>query len=109
MVETVGETYERNLTKQKETPQQTAWMKKQQQQSSPGFDVIFNHMTSLKCTVSNRVRFMILNLEELRQSNWKPRGGDKGPKTVEEVRSQAEQERIQNVEERMEVKLNLFW
>ena len=102
MVETVGETYEMSLTKKKEAPKQ-AWGNKQQQQQQPSFDVIFNHVTSLKSTVSNRIRFMILNLEELRQNNWKPRGGDKGPKTVEEVRSQAEQERIQNVEERMEV------
>ena len=108
MVETVGETYEMCLTKKKEAPKQV-WGNKPQQQQQPSFDVIFNHVTSLKSTVSNRIRFMILNLEELRQNNWKPRGGDKGPKTVEEVRSQAEQERIQNVEERMEVKLYLFW
>ena len=108
MVETVGETYETSLAKKKEAPKPAAWTKESKQQSYPDFGVIFNHMTSLKSIVSNRVRFMILNLEELRQNNWKPRGGDKGPKTVDEVRSQAEQERIQNVEERMEVILNFF-
>jgi hypothetical protein len=102
MIETVGEFYEKKDGSDK--PQ--AWGdKKAIQEEKNRFEDIFLHITGLKNTVSNRIRFMILNMEELRSNNWKPRVGDKGPKTVDAVRNEFEQEQQQNEEERISVRI----
>jgi translation initiation factor 4G len=44
-----------------------------------------------------------MNLEDLRKNNWNPRGGEKGPKTIEEVREEVEKEQQENELERIEV------
>lgn len=43
-----------------------------------------------------------MDLEDLRKCNWIPRGGEKGPKTIEEVREEVEKEERMNEIERME-------
>jgi len=111
MIEAVGEIYEER-TKSQQQPQKnqsqppqntptTAWGKNPPgktlpivQSQSPQkiiaeieqIDKIFAHFNAIKPSVSNRVRFMILNLEEMRANGWKKRSGDgdKGPKTVAE-------------------------
>ena len=44
-----------------------------------------------------------MDLEDLRKCNWMPRGGEKGPKTIEEVREEVEKEQQENEMERIEV------
>ncbi|KAL7074898.1 hypothetical protein ACQ4LE_005664 [Meloidogyne hapla] len=43
--------------------------------------LVFHHLSQLKYRVSNRVRFLIMDLEDLRKNRWLPRG-EKGPKTM---------------------------
>jgi hypothetical protein len=87
MIETVGEFYEKKNAsdKIKTDPKQTSPLTRGKKEEENQFEDIFLHITGLKNTVSNRVRFMILDMEELRANNWKPRGGDKCPKTVDAV------------------------
>ena len=97
----------RKLTQSSQTQNQVDGQKLNQpaqpQNQTIEFDKIFIHLTGLKQRVSNRVRFMIVNLEELQSNKWKPRGGDKGPKTVAEVRDEVAQEIHENEQERIAV------
>jgi len=45
-----------------------------------------------------------MDLEELQRRKWIKRGGEKGPKTIDQVRQEAEEEQRKNESERMEVK-----
>ncbi|KAI3413947.1 hypothetical protein GPALN_011418 [Globodera pallida] len=72
------------------------------QKNSFSLDSIFHHFATLKKEMSNRIRFAIMDLEELRNNKWMPRGGEKGPKTIEEVREEVEKEQQENELERIE-------
>lgn len=51
-----------------------------------------------------------MDLEDLKKNRWVPRGGEKGPKTINEVREEVEKEQQVNELERIEVnnKINFF-
>uniref|UniRef100_A0AC34QT26 MIF4G domain-containing protein n=1 Tax=Panagrolaimus sp. JU765 TaxID=591449 RepID=A0AC34QT26_9BILA len=61
-------------------------------------DGFFNYIISFKATVSNRVKFMIMDLEDLRHKGWK--GKDTGPKTKEAVKADVLKEEAQNKRDR---------
>ncbi|KAI1727348.1 hypothetical protein Ddc_04649 [Ditylenchus destructor] len=82
MIETIGPTYERNRKKKQQLQQ------------------IFSHLSGIKSKLSNRVRFMIMNLEDLKRKNWVSKHGNQGPKTMDQVRIEAEQEQKDNQAER---------
>ncbi|XP_065337043.1 eukaryotic translation initiation factor 4 gamma 1 isoform X6 [Cloeon dipterum] len=44
--------------------------------------------------VSSRIRFMIQDVIELREANWKSRRGDQAPKTMDAIAKEAEQEHM---------------
>lgn len=60
---------------------------------------IMTHLSSLKPSLSNRVRFMIMDLEDLQKNNWIDKR-EVVPKTMEEIRNEHEQEKIDNQAER---------
>ncbi|XP_077421553.1 eukaryotic translation initiation factor 4 gamma 1 isoform X2 [Vanacampus margaritifer] len=41
---------------------------------------------------SSRIRFMLQDVMDLRRSNWVPRRGDQGPKTIDQIHKEAELE-----------------
>lgn len=84
MIRTVGHTYER---------------KKKENEEEEAVDKIIYHLSSLKSNLSNRVRFMIMDLEDLKKNNWLDKK-EQVPKTMEEVRNEHEQEQIDNQAER---------
>lgn len=43
-----------------------------------------------------------MDLEDLKKNRWMPRGGEKGPKTINEVREEVEKEQQVNELERIE-------
>merc|ERR1719193_2547100 len=45
-----------------------------------------------KKTATFRVRFMLMDVVELRKCNWVPRRDDNAPKTIDQIRKQAERE-----------------
>jgi hypothetical protein len=53
--------------------------------------------------IALQVRFAIMDLEDLHNNKWIPRGGEKGPKRIEEVREEVEKEQQEMKLERMEV------
>ncbi|RNA41890.1 eukaryotic translation initiation factor 4 gamma 1-like isoform X1 [Brachionus plicatilis] len=58
-------------------------------------DDYFEHLRDIyekRFSISARIRFMILNLIELRENNWTPRH-ESGPKRIEEIRNQVLAER----------------
>lgn len=73
--------------------------------TAPTFFVlqVLEHLRGKMDQVSSRVRFMIMNLEDLRKNKWVPLLGNKGPTTLEQVRKDAEDEELQKEEERREV------
>nr|ACX37244.1 eIF4G [Ascaris suum] len=90
MLETVGKIADRQGLSTSRQDSQGA-------QSEFNLSVFFTHLSEIAPKVSNRVRFLILNLIELKNNNWNPRkSADSGPKTIEEVHSEARKEEIQN-------------
>ncbi|VIO94983.1 MIF4G domain containing protein [Brugia malayi] len=59
-------------------------------------NLYFEHLNEVSTKVSNRVRFLILNLIELRDNKWVPRTSESGPKTLEEVHDEARREEMAN-------------
>ncbi|VDM95273.1 unnamed protein product [Thelazia callipaeda] len=55
-----------------------------------------DHLKEISNQVSNRVRFLILNLIELKNNNWVPRTSVSGPKTLDEVHDEARREEMAN-------------
>lgn len=94
MIERVGETYEKKKLAHSAS-------------SDYAIEKIMAHLSGIKLKLTNRVRFMIMNLEDLRRNNWQPRHGKQGPKTMEEVRIEAEQEQLENQAEREAVSICL--
>ncbi len=50
---------------------------------------------------SNRIRFMIQDVMDLRRNAWKPRREDNNPKTIEQIHKDAERERDQQEKDLM--------
>jgi len=129
MIETVGPTYDRKrksvkasdtapppppaaaaTDKGRKTKAQHKGQPQQQQSAQPPpaqaeaeaepIEKIFSHLSTLKAKLSNRVRFMIMDLEDLRKNDWKSRRGNAGPKKIEEVRLDVEKEIEENQAER---------
>lgn len=51
-----------------------------------------DRISKKKDTVSARIRFMILDIIDLRKNNWVPRRKDNNPRRIEEIRKEAEEE-----------------
>ncbi|VDD91341.1 unnamed protein product [Enterobius vermicularis] len=67
-----------------------------QQHSDFDINAYFQHLKDLSSSVSNRIRFLILNLIELRESKWNPRkSADSGPMTIAAVHDEARKEEMQ--------------
>lgn len=101
MIETIGPTYEKKkqLMQQAQTPTAAAIAAAADQEEDP-VEKIFTHLSGIKSKLSNRVRFMIMNLEDLKRKNWVSKHGNQGPKTMDQVRIEAEQEQKDNLAER---------
>uniref|UniRef100_A0A2K6NAZ2 Eukaryotic translation initiation factor 4 gamma 1 n=1 Tax=Rhinopithecus roxellana TaxID=61622 RepID=A0A2K6NAZ2_RHIRO len=57
-------------------------------------DQYFNQMEKIikEKKTSSRIRFMLQDVLDLRGSNWVPRRGDQGPKTIDQIHKEAEME-----------------
>lgn len=76
-------------------------MEKDSVQDSVGLQYYFERLQDIadrKSTlqVSNRIRFMILDLAELRKNNWQPRRAQAAPKTMDEIQKDVEAEENKN-------------
>ncbi|XP_077899923.1 eukaryotic translation initiation factor 4 gamma 1 isoform X5 [Ictidomys tridecemlineatus] len=62
--------------------------------AKPRMDQYFNQMEKIikEKKTSSRIRFMLQDVLDLRQSNWVPRRGDQGPKTIDQIHKEAEME-----------------
>lgn len=49
-----------------------------------------------KCQLSSRIKFMLMDLQDLRKSNWKAIKQESGPKTIKEIHNEAELKRIED-------------
>lgn len=76
-------------------------MEKDAVQDSQGLQYCFERLQEIadrKATlqVSNRTRFMILDLVDLRKNNWQPRRAQAAPKTMDEIQKEVETEENKN-------------
>uniref|UniRef100_A0A8C6R261 Eukaryotic translation initiation factor 4 gamma 1 n=1 Tax=Nannospalax galili TaxID=1026970 RepID=A0A8C6R261_NANGA len=62
--------------------------------AKPQMDQYFNQMEKIikEKKTSSQIRFMLQDVLDLRQSNWVPRRGDQGPKTIDQIHKEAEME-----------------
>uniref|UniRef100_A0A914X7L4 MIF4G domain-containing protein n=1 Tax=Plectus sambesii TaxID=2011161 RepID=A0A914X7L4_9BILA len=83
MLETIGKIFDRDSAKDKEMAQKTL--------------LYYQHLQEISKQVSNRIRFSIENLIEMRNNGWVPRkSADQGPKTLKEVHLDAKKEELAN-------------
>ncbi|GEQ70398.1 hypothetical protein JCM33374_g4075 [Metschnikowia sp. JCM 33374] len=47
------------------------------------------------CKLSSRIKFMLMDLQDLRRSSWKSMKKDAGPKTIKEIHNEAELKKIE--------------
>ncbi|XP_067385039.1 eukaryotic translation initiation factor 4 gamma 1-like isoform X2 [Channa argus] len=64
------------------------------EKAKPRMDQYFNQMDKIikERKTSSRIRFMLQDVLDLRRSNWVPRRGDQGPKTIDQIHKEAELE-----------------
>ncbi|KAJ8793898.1 hypothetical protein J1605_019162 [Eschrichtius robustus] len=64
------------------------------EKAKPRMDQYFNQMEKIikEKKTSSRIRFMLQDVLDLRRSNWVPRRGDQGPKTIDQIHKEAELE-----------------
>uniref|UniRef100_A0A667Z0H5 Eukaryotic translation initiation factor 4 gamma, 1a n=1 Tax=Myripristis murdjan TaxID=586833 RepID=A0A667Z0H5_9TELE len=64
------------------------------EKAKPRMDQYFNQMDKIikERKTSSRIRFMLQDVLDLRRSNWVPRRGDQGPKTIDQIHKEAEME-----------------
>ncbi|KAM9318383.1 eukaryotic translation initiation factor 4 gamma 1-like isoform 3-T4 [Pholidichthys leucotaenia] len=64
------------------------------EKAKPRMDQYFNQMEKIikERKTTARIRFMLQDVLDLRQSNWVPRRGDQGPKTIDQIHKEAELE-----------------
>lgn len=70
------------------------------QGTEPDVSILQSHFEELKSIAadmnkSNRIRFMIQDLIDLRRNNWKPRRETGGPKKINEIHKDVEREKTQ--------------
>uniref|UniRef100_A0A8I5NTC8 Eukaryotic translation initiation factor 4 gamma 1 n=1 Tax=Papio anubis TaxID=9555 RepID=A0A8I5NTC8_PAPAN len=68
--------------------------KEMDEAATPRMDQYFNQMEKIikEKKTSSRIRFMLQDVLDLRGSNWVPRRGDQGPKTIDQIHKEAEME-----------------
>ncbi|KAF4076278.1 hypothetical protein AMELA_G00212570 [Ameiurus melas] len=64
------------------------------EKAKPRMDQYFHQMEKIikERKTSSRIRFMLQDVLDLRRSNWVPRRGDLGPKTIDQIHKEAELE-----------------
>ncbi|KAM6224598.1 eukaryotic translation initiation factor 4 gamma 1 [Rhynchocyon petersi] len=64
------------------------------EKAKPRMDQYFHQMEKIikEKKTSSRIRFMLQDVLDLRRSNWVPRRGDQGPKTIDQIHKEAEME-----------------
>ncbi|XP_054612711.1 eukaryotic translation initiation factor 4 gamma 1a isoform X2 [Dunckerocampus dactyliophorus] len=64
------------------------------EKAKPRMDQYFNQMDKIikERKTSSRIRFMLQDVLDLKKSNWVPRRGDQGPKTIDQIHKEAEME-----------------
>nr|XP_057923683.1 eukaryotic translation initiation factor 4 gamma 1a isoform X2 [Doryrhamphus excisus] len=64
------------------------------EKAKPRMDQYFNQMDKIikERKTSSRIRFMLQDVLDLKKSNWVPRRGDQGPKTIDQIHKDAEME-----------------
>ncbi|XP_067659282.1 eukaryotic translation initiation factor 4 gamma 1-like [Haliotis asinina] len=65
--------------------------------AKPRMDQYFQQMKKIVAEkkVSSRCRFMLQDVIELRDNNWKPRRGDDNPKTIDQIHKDAKREAVE--------------
>lgn len=76
-------------------------MEKDQVQDSQGLQYYFDRLQEIAdrkaaLQVSNRLRFMLLDLADLRKNNWQPRRAEAAPKTMDQIQREVETEENKN-------------
>ncbi|KDN49919.1 hypothetical protein K437DRAFT_73771 [Tilletiaria anomala UBC 951] len=63
----------------------------------PLMEIYFDRMTTMASNpkLNSRIRFMILDIIELRKANWVPRHDNSGPKTIADVHREAAKQKIE--------------
>ncbi|XP_037644299.1 eukaryotic translation initiation factor 4 gamma 1-like, partial [Sebastes umbrosus] len=64
------------------------------EKAKPRMDQYFNQMDQIikERKTSSRISLMLQDVLDLRKSNWVPRKGDQGPKTIDQIQKEAEME-----------------
>ncbi|XP_076000528.1 eukaryotic translation initiation factor 4 gamma 1-like isoform X2 [Genypterus blacodes] len=64
------------------------------EKAKPRMDQYFHQMEKIikERKTTSRIRFMLQDVIDLRRNNWVPRRGEQGPKTIDQIHKEAQQE-----------------
>lgn len=71
-------------------------------------NMIFDNVQLIldNCKLSLRIRFMLMDLQDLRKSNWNSLKPESGPKTIKEIHTEAELKRLEESRQQAEKRRN---
>lgn len=68
------------------------------ERNKAALNMIYDNIQQIleNCKLSSRIKFMLMDLQDLRKSNWKGAKQESGPKTIKEIHNEAELKRIED-------------
>ncbi|XP_065561430.1 uncharacterized protein LOC136027920 isoform X2 [Artemia franciscana] len=98
LISTIGKTYEEEYdAKYQRAVAESKRSGKQLQMQLTKLDVYLDEMRKLSQSehLSSRIRFMLMDVLDLKQNRWVPRREGEKPKTIDEIRGELEKERLE--------------
>lgn len=61
-------------------------------------NIVFDNIQTIlnNCKLSSRIRFMLMDLQDLRTAKWVSNKSEAGPKTIQEIHNEAEMKRLED-------------
>uniref|UniRef100_A0A0L0P5C7 MIF4G domain-containing protein n=1 Tax=Candidozyma auris TaxID=498019 RepID=A0A0L0P5C7_CANAR len=78
------------------------------ERNKAALNMIFDNIQLIldNCKLSSRIKFMLMDLQDLKKSNWKSLKQESGPKTIKEIHNEAELKRLEESRAQAEKRRN---
>lgn len=78
------------------------------ERNKAALNMIFDNIQLIldNCKLSSRIKFMLMDLQDLKKSNWKSLKQESGPKTIKEIHNEAELKKLEESKAQAEKRRN---
>lgn len=78
------------------------------ERNKAALNMIFDNVQLIldNCKLSSRIKFMLMDLQDLKKSNWKSLKQESGPKTIKEIHNEAELKKLEESKAQAEKRRN---